>query len=77
MNTYIEDKREISVLGNYDVLVLGGGPAGVSAAVTAGRLGAKTMLIEQLGNVGGMSTTGLMSHWTGNTKGLPLHRVAA
>lgn len=69
MNTYIEDKREISVLGNYDVLVLGGGPAGVSAAVTAGRLGAKTMLIEQLGNVGGMSTTGLMSHWTGNTKG--------
>lgn len=52
-----------------DVLVLGGGPAGVAAAVCAARQGASVMLVEQLGNVGGMSTSGLMSHWTGNTEG--------
>ena len=45
------------------------GPAGVSAAISAGRAGAKTMLIEQLAEVGGVATSGLMSHWTGKTQG--------
>jgi ribulose 1,5-bisphosphate synthetase/thiazole synthase len=49
----------------YDVIVVGSGPAGVAAAITAGRCGAKTLLIESLGRVGGISTAGMMSHFTG------------
>ena len=49
----------------YDVIVAGSGPAGVAAAITAGRCGAKTLLIESLGRVGGISTSGMMSHFTG------------
>jgi hypothetical protein len=69
MNTYIEKERHIPVAASVDVLVLGGGPAGFSAAVCAGREGVSVMLVEQSGNVGGVATTGLMSHWTGNTQG--------
>ena len=69
MNYYIEPSKQISVKAEVDVLVIGGGPAGFSAAVNAARQGAKTMLVEQAGDVGGVSTTGLMSHWTGNTRG--------
>lgn len=43
-----------------DVLVVGGGPAGFGAAVAAARNGAKTMLIEQTGVLGGMATVGLV-----------------
>ena len=53
---YIEPRREIPIVRNVDVLVVGGGPSGVAAAVSAARTGAKTMLIEQQGTVGGMST---------------------
>lgn len=60
-------KFEISVSEKekYDVIVIGSGPAGVSAAITAGRCGARTMLIESLGRVGGISTSGMMSHFVG------------
>lgn len=66
---YTEPKRQIPVTACTDVLVIGGGPAGVGAAVSAARNGVKVILIEQAGDIGGVSTTGLMSHWTGNTKG--------
>ena len=69
MEWYSEPARRIPVVDSVDVLVVGGGPAGVSAAIAAAREGAKTMLIEQCGDVGGVATTGLMSHWTGNTRG--------
>lgn len=49
----------------YDVIVVGSGPAGIGAAVTAGRCGARTLLIESCGRVGGISTAGMMSHFTG------------
>lgn len=49
-----------------DVLVLGSGPAGFSAAYTAAKNGARVILVEQSGDVGGISTSGLMSHWTGS-----------
>ena len=68
MNT-IREILETPVAAEVDVLVCGGGPAGVAAAVSAARLGAKTLLVEQCGIVGGVSTSGLMSHWTGNTRG--------
>lgn len=49
-----------------DVLVVGSGPAGFSAAYTAAKHGAKVILVEQCGDVGGISTFGLMSHWVGS-----------
>lgn len=57
---------------NTDVLVVGSGPAGVCAAYTAAKNGANVILTEQCGDVGGISTAGLMSHWTGNC-GNPLY----
>ena len=60
-------KYEISVdkKGAYDVIVVGSGPAGIGAAIAAGRSGAKTLLIESCGRVGGISTSGMMSHFVG------------
>lgn len=54
-----------------EVLVLGSGPSGFAAAYTAAKNGAKVILVEQSGDVGGISTSGLMSHWTGSC-GSPL-----
>lgn len=69
MKYITEPKKQIPVEADCDVLVLGSGPAGVSAAICAAREGAKTILVEQGGDVGGIATAGLMSHWTGNTEG--------
>ena len=55
-----------------DILVLGSGPSGFAAAYTAAKNGAKVILVEQGGDVGGISTSGLMSHWTGSC-GSPLY----
>ena len=66
--TYIEKERSLPVAGEYDVIVCGSGPAGVCAAVKAGRMGMKVLVIEYFGSVGGMSTSGLMSHWTGSVR---------
>ncbi|MCL2708324.1 MAG: FAD-dependent oxidoreductase [Defluviitaleaceae bacterium] len=65
---HIEAKRRIKVAGEADVLVVGGGPAGISAAVSAARQGARTLLIECAGSLGGMSTSGLMSHFGGRVE---------
>ena len=56
----------ITSKGDYDVIVVGSGPAGIGAAISAGRLGVKTLLIESLGKIGGISTSGMMSHFTGS-----------
>ena len=61
--------------GDYDVIVVGAGPAGVAAAVSAGRNGAKTLLIESLGRVGGISTAGMMSHFTGRVGNQLYHEI--
>lgn len=55
-----------------DVLVLGAGPSGFAAAYSAAKNGSGVVLVEQCGDVGGISTSGLMSHWTG-TCGSPLY----
>ena len=46
---------------NYDIIVVGGGIAGVAAAVSASREGAKVLLIEKSINLGGLATSGLIS----------------
>ena len=63
---FTEKEKNIPVLGSYDAIVVGSGPSGIGAAVTAGRNGIKVLLIEYSGSVGGISTSGLMSHWTGS-----------
>ena len=60
------------VAGSYDLIVAGAGPAGIAAAITAGRLGVRVLLVDQSHSVGGIATVGLMSHWTGGTEG-PLY----
>lgn len=61
----IEERREIPVARRYDVIVAGGGSGGVGAAVAAGRMGAKTLLIERNAYLGGTSTGGMMAvFWT-------------
>ena len=56
-----ENARELPVAGEYDVIVSGAGPAGVIAAIEAGRNGAKVLLIELKGCLGGVWTSGLLS----------------
>ena len=70
-------KYEISITSekNYDVVVVGSGPAGVAAAISAGRNGAKTLLIESCGRVGGISTSGMMSHFTGRVGNRLYHEI--
>lgn len=55
-----EEKRKISVEAEYDVCVVGGGVAGVAAALAAAREGAKTCLIEKEYALGGLATLGLI-----------------
>jgi FAD dependent oxidoreductase len=58
--TYAEEARQIPVAGECDVLVAGGGSAGIAAAIAAARAGAETVLVERYGSVGGMATGGLI-----------------
>ena len=58
--TIQEPIRQLEVYKEAEVVVVGGGPAGVSAAVAAARNGADTVLIERYGHLGGMATGGLV-----------------
>lgn len=57
----VEYRKTISETDYYDVVVCGGGPAGIGAAVAAAERGAKTALIERFGFLGGMATAGLVN----------------
>jgi hypothetical protein len=56
-----EKARETKIIYDCDVVVVGGGPGGIGAAVAAARNGAKTVLIERYGYLGGMGTGGLVT----------------
>ena len=62
-------QANIPVDSQWDVIVVGGGPAGCAAAISAAREGAKVLLIEAMGQLGGMGTCGLVPSWTPITDG--------
>lgn len=67
-----EPERLVPVMFDVDVLVVGGGPSGTASAISAGRLGARVLLVERYNHLGGLSTGGLviwidrMTDWNGN-----------
>lgn len=60
-----ESSRNTPILGEYDVVVLGGGPAGIAAAAAAARTGRSTILIERYGFLGGAGTAAGLSTFCG------------
>jgi hypothetical protein len=61
MPTHKEPARELPVVRDVDVLVVGGGPAGLASAIAAARNGARTVLVERFGYLGGTATASLMA----------------
>lgn len=61
MKTIREPARDVPVAREADVVVVGGGPAGLCAAIAAARNGSKTVLVEQFGYLGGTATASLMA----------------
>lgn len=72
MSIYLEPARELPIADKCDVIVCGGGPAGVAAAITAARAGANTRLFDVHGCLGGVWTAGALSYVLdcGNKQGL-------
>ncbi|HVZ50356.1 MAG TPA: FAD-dependent oxidoreductase [Pseudolabrys sp.] len=60
-----EPERQTPVFGEYDVVVLGGGPAGIAAAASAAQHGRKVLLIERYGFLGGMGTAAGVTNFCG------------
>ncbi len=63
--TLLEERRQTPVIGEYEVVVLGGGPAGIAAAIAAGRSGRSTVLVERYGFLGGAGTAAGLSTFCG------------
>ena len=68
--TVSSQAREIPVLGEYDVVVVGGGTSGTPAAIAAARGGARTLLVEYIHTLGGVGTDGrVLGYYCGNKCG--------
>ena len=65
MSFVTEPARALPVYGEFDVVVIGGGPAGLAASVSAARHGARTLLVERYGFLGGMGTAGGVTNFAG------------
>ena len=64
-DVFREPEKELKVYGRYDVIVVGGGPAGFAAALASVRNGAKTIIIERFPFFGGTATASLMTNING------------
>jgi FAD dependent oxidoreductase len=60
-----EPARDTPVYGEFEVVVLGGGPAGIAAAASAARNGARVLLVERYGFLGGMGTAAGVTNFCG------------
>jgi FAD-dependent oxidoreductase family protein len=60
-----EPARHVPLYGEYEVAVLGGGPAGIAAAVASARAGRRTVLVERYGFLGGMGTAAGVTNFCG------------
>src|SRR5580704_18210981 len=65
MSVIREPERSVPVRGDYEVVVLGGGPAGIAAAAAAAGAGRRTLLIERYGFLGGMGTAAGVTNFCG------------
>ncbi len=65
LHTITESARTLPVYGEFDVVVVGGGPAGLAASVSAAKRGARTLLVERYGFLGGMGTAGGVTNFAG------------
>ena len=65
MGEIVEEARRTPVMGEFEVVVLGGGPAGIAAAVAAARAGRATALVERYGFLGGAGTAAGLSNFCG------------
>ena len=66
MNRIVEEQaRRTPVVGEFEIVVLGGGPAGIAAAIAAGRAGRATALVERYGFLGGAGTAAGLSTFCG------------
>jgi hypothetical protein len=66
VSTFVEEPaRRTPLLGEWEVIVLGGGPSGVAAATAAARAGRDTLLVEKGGYLGGAGTGGGLSTFCG------------
>ena len=69
-NSRVKTEEDIPIKKEVDVLVVGGGFAGIGAAISAARNGMKTMLVEQQGCLGGLVTLGLVCYLAGYPEGI-------
>lgn len=69
MTDYTLKERRVPLDDSWDVIVAGGGPAGCAAATAAAREGARTLLLESTGMLGGMGTAGLVPWFCGYDDG--------
>ncbi|WP_409340758.1 FAD-dependent oxidoreductase [Paenibacillus sp. MBLB4367] len=78
MNTSYAFQRHVDVHASADVVVIGGGPAGTAAAISASRCGKTVILLEQSGQLGGMGTLGNVSIFMpiGNVTGIYREMIA-
>lgn len=65
LDIYKEPEKELPVYGRFDVVVVGGGPAGFAAALSSVRNGAKTVIVERFPFFGGTATASLMTNING------------